>query len=94
MPFVAIVAFLANADRASPLDFQAEGKVWIMSWEGKNHGMPLLLIKEYGESGTTKKLESHDLLLKPDQISEGDDFYKEKGSKNCIINKVEVQCIK
>ena len=94
MPFVAIVGFLANVDNKTPLEFAAFGRVTIATWEGKNHGMPLFVIRQNNNAGQLKKLESNDVLLTPSQIKVGDEFKKIAGSKNCIINNVELQCIK
>ena len=94
MPFVAIVGFLGNVDTTTPLEFSASGQVTVASWEGRNHGMPLFMIRQNNLASNLKKLESHEVLLKPSQIQVGDYFEKVAGSKYCNINNVEIQCIK
>jgi hypothetical protein len=94
VPFVAVVGFLVNADKKSPVEFEADGIVYIASWEGKNHGMPLFVIRQNNPAGTKRKLESHLVTLTPEQIKVGDSFMKQAGTKNCTINKVEIQCVK
>jgi hypothetical protein len=94
VPFVAMVGFLGNVDKKTPLEFSASGQVTIVSWEGTNHGMPMFVIKENNVVGNLKKLESHEILLKPSQIKVGDYFEKVAGSKYCNINNAEIQCIK
>lgn len=94
VPFIAAVGFLVNVDNKSALEFEAEGKVVFASWEGRNHGMPLFIIRQYDPAGTERKLENSDVLLRPNQIKVGDHFKKLAGSKACSINELEVQCIK
>ena len=94
IPFVAVVGFLANVDKKSPIEFEADGVVAIASWEGKNHGMPLFVIRQNNPAGTKRKLESHQVVLTSEQVKVGDSFLKQAGEKTCIINKVEVQCIR
>lgn len=94
IPFVAVVGFLANVDEKSPIEFEANGIVAIASWEGKNHGMPLFVIRQNNPAGTKRKLESNQVVLTSEQVKVGDSFIKQAGSKTCTINKVEVQCVK
>jgi hypothetical protein len=94
IPFVAVVGFLVNADKKTPLEFEANGIVALASWEGKNHGMPLFVIRQNNQADTKRKLESNDVSLTPEQIKVGDTFVKYAGSRACIINKVEIACVK
>ena len=91
---MAVVGFLANVDEKSPIEFEANGIVAIASWEGKNHGMPLFVIRQNNPAGTKRKLESNQVVLTSEQVKVGDSFIKQAGSKTCTINKVEVQCVK
>ena len=94
IPCVLAVGFLANVDKRTPLEFEVDGIVEIASWEGRNHGMPLLVIRQNNSAGTKKKLESHELVLTPEQVKVGDSFAKQAGSKTCVINKVDILCIR
>jgi hypothetical protein len=94
IPFVAIVALLANIDKKTLLEFEATGTVYIVEWNTKNHGMPLLVIKQDNLASTEKRLQSNKFILTPDQIKVGDNFKKASGSNMCLINGVDVQCIK
>ncbi len=94
IPFVVVVGFLVNADKKTPLEFEADGIVTVASWKGKNHGMPLFVIRQNNSAGTKRKLESNDVLLTLDQIQVGDSFVKHAGSKVCTINRVGIKCLK
>ena len=93
-PFVAIVGLLANLDRDTPLEFQADGTVVMAKWDTKNHNMHLFMIKQNDLAGTEIKFESADIILTPDLIKIGDQFGKVAGSKVCTINEVDLQCFK
>lgn len=94
IPFVVVVGFLSSAGKKTPLEFEANGTVTIASWEGKNHGMPLIVIKQNNPAGSIKKFESNDILLTSEQIQVGDRFFKISGLKICKINDVEIICLK
>ncbi len=93
-PFVAMVGFLANSDNRNPIEFDINGKVVITNWEGKNHGMPLIVIKQFNDAGTEVKLETGDLLLDANNVKVGDTFEKKTGSKMCIISGQKIRCLK
>ncbi len=72
-------------------NFEAKGIVVDAQWNTSNHQMSLFLIK--GEH-STKKLHHQNVILKRGQIKVGDTFKKVKGSKICLINNIEIVCIK
>ena len=94
VPFVAIVGFLANTDKKSAIDFEANGKVVTAKWNTRNHNMHLFVIKQYTPAQKEKKWESGSITLTPEQIKFGDQFRKEKGSKFCLINNIKLRCLK
>lgn len=94
IPFAIAVAFLANADKKTPLEFEAEGKVVMAKWNTRNHNMHLFLIKQNNPAGTERKFESSSITLTPDQIKFGDQFKKMAGSKICTVNGENIQCLK
>ncbi|MET1257587.1 hypothetical protein [Aliikangiella maris] len=72
-------------------NFGANGVVVDISWKSKNHGMPLILIKEQGE---LKSFSSERISLKEGQLNVGDSFNKKSGSKSCLINMKKIVCVK
>jgi len=94
VPFVIAVAFIANIDKKSAIDFEANGKVVVAKWNTKNHNMHLFVIKQNSPSQKERKWESGEIILTPKQIKFGDHFLKEKGSAFCYINDVKLRCFK
>jgi len=94
VPFVIAVAFLANVDKKSAIDFEANGKVVVAKWNTKNHNMHLFVIKQNMPSQNERKWESGEIILTPEQIQFGDHFLKEKGSAFCVINNIKLRCLK
>ncbi len=94
IPFVAIAGLVANLERKTPLEFEADGKVVMAKWNTKNHNMHLFMIKQNDPAGTERKFESAGITLTPDQVKFGDRFRKMAGSKVCTINEVNIQCLK
>jgi len=94
VPFVAIVSFLANVDKKSAIDFEANGMVVIAKWYTRNHNMHLFVIKQNTPAQNERKWESSGIILTSEQIKFGDQFRKEKGSKFCFINNIRIRCLK
>ena len=94
VPFVIAVAFLANVDKKSAIDFEANGKVVIAKWNTRNHNMHLFVIKQNTPAQNERKWESGEITLTSKQIKYGDHFQKVKGSPFCFINNVKLRCLK
>ena len=74
------------------INFSAEGEVVEARWNTSNHDMSLFVIRK--GTRTAKKFHFSRVTLQPGQIKVGDSFRKESGSKVCIINDKEIQCVK
>ena len=72
-------------------NFEAIGEVIETQWNTENHQMSLFKIKT--NSGV-KQLHHYRVTLTSEQISVGDLFVKESGSKMCKINGHRIQCVK
>ncbi len=92
--FILVIAAgstLAYFDFKAAERFSAEGVVTKAEWNTKNHKMSLFIIKnEY----SAKKFHHYRVTLTPEQIKVGDTFSKAKGSKLCLINNLQTQCVK
>jgi hypothetical protein len=86
---IAGIAMYLNFNEAT--NFEAEGIVVDAQWNTSNHDMSLFLIRG---KNSTKKLHSFRVVLQPEQIKIGDSFMKKSGSKTCLINGIEIKCIK
>ena len=93
IPFVGLVSFLANVNKSTAIEFNADGTVFMVNWEGKNHGAPLILIQQNDLAGTKKKFESTKIILKENDIKVGDKFVKIAGESTCTINEVVIKCV-
>ena len=71
--------------------FSAEGLVIRVDWEAPGKNYPLIKIRE--SDGTKKDFTAKSIILTRDDIGSGDRFKKESGSKYCLINEVEIQCL-
>lgn len=94
IPFVATVGVIEHLNKITPLEFEADGKVSEVNWNGPNHGLPFLVIEQNEPAGMKRKLESNDIALTSEQIKVGDKFIKHSGSKLCKINGIQLTCIK
>ncbi len=92
IPVLSIGVYSSYQNHLSVISFEADGVVSYVAWDTKNHGMPLFEIKP--EKGTVKKFHHQRIILHKDQIKIGDNFKKLAGSTNCLINNIQVPCIK
>ncbi len=88
---IAIGGTFAYLDSKAAERFSAEGVVTKAEWNTSNHQMSLFMIKT---KHTEKKLHHYRVILTPEQIKVGDTFSKAKGSKYCLINDVQTQCVR
>ncbi|WP_091991984.1 hypothetical protein [Pseudoalteromonas denitrificans] len=88
---VLLAGVLMFIDYLLPVYFSAEGVISKIYWKTSNHQMPMFVIKN---KDSIVNFQDNRVRLKPGQIKVGDSFKKISGSKMCIINGVEMLCIK
>jgi hypothetical protein len=76
----------------SIVDSQFKGVVVSIDWESSNHNLPLIQIRAI--TGKVKKFHHYRINLTENTLKVGDDFEKAKGSRFCLINNVEIECIR
>jgi len=74
-----------------PEVFSAQGIVSSINWKSRNHGMPIIEIRD--KNGTTTKFSSNRITLIPEQLKVGDSFNKQSDSSSCEINDKLVRCV-
>lgn len=87
---ISFVIVMAKKNHNRIVAFEASGIVTEIEWQSRNHGMPIITIKE------DKKLvhfQSNRITLTPNNIKVGDRFVKVSHSKICEINEVEILCL-
>jgi hypothetical protein len=92
IPVFAIGIYSSIKSDESIVDLQFKGVVVYIDWESKNHGMPLIEIRAI--TGKVKKFHHYRINLSKSELKVGDDFEKLKGSRFCLINNKEVECIR
>jgi len=90
MIFLPIVYSLATRSHKAIEIFEAEGEIIHIEWHSRNHGMPVISIKE--KEGI-KLFKGNRITLRPEDINVGDYFYKSSNSKDCKINDRVVNCV-
>ncbi|MBE0388663.1 hypothetical protein PLUTE_a5240 [Pseudoalteromonas luteoviolacea DSM 6061] len=63
----------------------------LIEWKSRNHGIPRIEIKL--KNGKLKRFTSSRIILNSASVKVGDSFEKLKGSKYCLINREEIQCV-
>jgi hypothetical protein len=92
IPVFAIGIFSSIKNDESIADLRLKGVVVYIDWESKNHGMPLIEIQSI--TGKVKKFHHYRINLSKSELKVGDDFEKLKGSRFCLINNKEIECIR
>jgi hypothetical protein len=92
IPVFAIGIYSSIKGDESIVDSQFKGVVFQIDWESKNHGMPLIQIRAI--TGKVKKFHHYRINLSRTDLKVGDNFEKLKGSRFCLINNIEVECIR
>jgi len=67
-------------------EFEANGKIIDINWRSKNHGEPIIYIRQ--QNNKIKEFKGNQITLTPQNTKIGDDFVKTKNSKYCLINDV------
>jgi len=88
MPLVIVIGYMSHNE---VIRKEYKGTISTIIWESDNHNMIRIVLVDKGK---TIVFESYRISLTPEHISRGDKFEKVKGTKNCIINELEVQCIR
>jgi hypothetical protein len=91
IPILGFGVAMSYLDHKKPLTQSFNGLVTYIEWRSKNHGMPLIEIKQ--ENGTVKRFHTPRIILKDSQLKVGDRLVKESGSKYCQINSEKVLCL-
>ena len=76
---------------SAPVQFAVSGKVELIEWQSKNHGIPRIEIRL--KNGELKRFSSARIILKPEDLQVGDSFEKASNSMFCQINNKEVKCL-
>lgn len=91
IPIFCIGIVRSHISHSAPVLFAASGKVEMIEWQLKNHGMPRIEIRL--KNGELKRFSSARIILKPEDLKVGDSFEKASNSTFCQINNKEVRCI-
>jgi hypothetical protein len=91
IPILGFGVAMSYLDHKKPLTQSFNGLATYIEWKSKNHGMPLIEIKQ--ENGTAKRFHNPRIILKDSQLKVGDRLVKESGSKYCQINSEKVLCL-
>ena len=70
--------------------FEVNGKVVKINWKSRNHGMPIISIKQDDQ---IKHFKSNRITLDVGDVAVGDSFIKLADSKECKINNELIRCI-
>ena len=85
--FILIVLFTRN----SALLLGFDGEVESINWKSKNHGWPLIRIKEV--NNRIVDFNHFKIILKAEDISVGDKIKKIEGEDMCLINNIKKKCL-
>lgn len=88
--FLPFVFFIAKKNHKEIEFFEASGKVVDIDWSSRDHGMPVITIKDGHQ---LRQFKSNRITLNSNDISVGDDFVKVADSRECRINNKLIRCI-
>lgn len=85
-----IVIMIARSNHNEILHFKVNGVVTEIIWKSRNHGMPMIKIRD---GNKIKTFQSNRITLNDSNLKVGDKIIKASGSKVCQINNIELDCI-
>lgn len=91
--FIAVTIYFIKRDINSALNLGFEGEVVSVIWKSRNHGLPLIEIRNYSNNKIVV-FSHYKIALQKGDLKIGDKISKVRGKKQCYVNDTLLNCIK
>lgn len=88
-----VAIFFAKRDVDSALNLGFDGEVIAINWKSRNHGLPLIEVRDFSNSKVIV-FSHYKITLREGDLNIGDKISKVKGEKQCHVNGIPLKCIK